>query len=157
MNVHYSSKSIEWYTPQYIFDALQIEFDLDPCHPEKKDKTPAKHHYVLPYNDGLKLQWFGNVWLNPPYGKALNDWMPKMMQHKLGIALIPVTVMPNKLTHQWLPTADGVCFIKGRVAFVNNENTKGVNPHGSMLVAWGRQNYQSLVNSRLGICLKITE
>ena len=157
MSVHYSSKTVEWYTPKYIFEALNVEFDLDPCHPNIKNKTPAKKHYILPINDGLKDPWFGNIWLNPPYGKALNDWMPKMAEHSNGIALIPVTVMPNRLTHIWLPTTTGLCFIKGRVPFVNQEGSQGVNPHGSMLVAWGRHNYKSLINSKLGFCIKTKE
>ena len=33
MQVHYSSKSNEWATPQYLFDELDREFSftLDPC------------------------------------------------------------------------------------------------------------------------------
>lgn len=42
---HESTKSqtIKWYTPPEVFDALGIEFDLDPCSPgEGRDFVPAK-------------------------------------------------------------------------------------------------------------------
>jgi len=31
-----NSKNVDWYTPPWVFERLGIEFDLDPCQPEKK-------------------------------------------------------------------------------------------------------------------------
>lgn len=56
----------EWLTPPYIIESLG-EFDLDPCSPVNRPWDTAKHHYNI-NDDGLSKDWFGRVWLNPPYG-----------------------------------------------------------------------------------------
>lgn len=79
--------SDEWYTPQHIFEALNLEFDLDPCSPESGSVVPAKHRYHLP-GDGLTASWFGLIWLNPPYSKP-GPWVDKWLEHSNGLCLIP--------------------------------------------------------------------
>ena len=60
--------SVDWYTPPHIFDGLGV-FDLDPCQPIGGVKwIPALQYYTLE-DDGLTSDWYGRVWLNPPYGK----------------------------------------------------------------------------------------
>ena len=60
--------SVDWYTPPHIFDGLGI-FDLDPASPVGGVAwIPALQYYTLE-DDGLTSDWFGRVWLNPPYGK----------------------------------------------------------------------------------------
>ena len=82
VNLWFGGKSVEWYTPTFVFEALKMQFDLDPCSPDiSKHKTPAKTHYVLPYNDGLENPWFGEVWCNPPYGRGIEKWVEKMYNH----------------------------------------------------------------------------
>lgn len=71
------NKTVDWYTPKWIFDELCIEFDLDPAAPiGGVPWIPARHHYSL-QDDGLKQPWSGAVWLNPPYGKHTSDWLKK--------------------------------------------------------------------------------
>jgi hypothetical protein len=57
-----------WLTPRFILDAIE-PFDLDPCAAPDPGRRTAGTHYVLPQQDGLRLPWFGRVWLNPPYGE----------------------------------------------------------------------------------------
>ena len=57
--------TIEWYTPKYIIEALGDDFDLDPCAPYNNWYT-AKKSYTKEDN-GLLKEWFGRVFLNPPY------------------------------------------------------------------------------------------
>jgi hypothetical protein len=33
--------------------------------------------FFSPAQDGLKQQWQGVCWMNPPYGLALREWMRK--------------------------------------------------------------------------------
>ena len=142
--------SIEWYTPQYVFDALGTVFDLDPCSPPLEiHATPAKQHYVLPNNDGLTDSWQGLVWLNPPYGKGINLWMHKLANHNNGIALVPVTALSNKWFHEIENKLTAICFIKGRVNFKGMTNRNQA-PHGSMLLAFGQMSKVILQNCNLG-------
>lgn len=80
--------SDEWYTPKHIFDALGVEFDLDPCSPVEGSLVPAKQRYSLPF-DGLTAPWFGLVWMNPPYSKP-SPWVNKWLEHGNGLALLPM-------------------------------------------------------------------
>jgi len=50
--------SDEWYSPSLIFDALGIEFDLDPCHPSYPTNVPCKKYFTIE-DDGLKQSWGG--------------------------------------------------------------------------------------------------
>ena len=60
-----ANKTVEWYTPKWIFNALNLKFDLDPCQPVGGiDWIPANKYYTIE-DDGLKQDWSGNVWLNP--------------------------------------------------------------------------------------------
>lgn len=76
----------EWLTPPSVIAALG-EFDLAPCSPVIRPWNTAKTHYDT-NTDGLKMPWFGRVWLNPPYGKQTFTWLAKLAEHGDGIALI---------------------------------------------------------------------
>ena len=53
------------YTPPWIFEALNIQFDLDVCAPEGGIPwIPATNHYSIK-DDALTQPWYGNVWMNP--------------------------------------------------------------------------------------------
>ena len=76
-NVHFSSVSDTWETPADKFKELNDEFHftLDPCcFPEsaKCDK------YYTPDDDGLSKDWSNDVvFMNPPYGRSIKDWIKK--------------------------------------------------------------------------------
>lgn len=141
------NQSVDWYTPQWIFDDLGIEFDLDPCHPKNKIPwIPVKKHYSLEDN-GLVSPWFGNVWLNPPYGRETTDWLKKMHEYRNGIALVFART-DCKWYHDYVVKADGLLFLKGRIRFVDGLGlTKGSGAGcGSMLISWDEYNTKLLKN-----------
>lgn len=78
------------YTPPWIFEALNIKFDLDVCAPPGGIPwIPAKNHYSEK-DDGLTSEWYGRVWMNPPYSKP-DPWARKFIDHGNGIALMPLS------------------------------------------------------------------
>ena len=89
---HYLPKgtSDEHYTPKSLFNGLQIEFDLDVCAPHEKTNSGAKQWFCKCCKDGLISDWFGNVWMNPPYSQP-TAWVEKFIKHGKGIALLPIT------------------------------------------------------------------
>jgi hypothetical protein len=75
------------YTPEDIFEALGLTFDLDPCAPISGGAVPARQAYSLPF-DGLAASWFGLVWVNPPYSKP-SPWVDKWLDHENGLLMVP--------------------------------------------------------------------
>ena len=159
------SKSVEWYTPRYIFDAIGLEFDLDPCSPGKDivPWIPAKKSLTVK-DDGLLAKWKGNVWMNPPYDTRTPYWLERLSLHGTGIALLFVRA-DTKWFHQYVPIADAICLIRGRVRFVSSEHVReyvagtykpiGGPGAASMLVAYGKQNARAVFGCGLGLTLPI--
>ena len=166
--VHESTynESKEWYTPRFIFQKLGVDFDLDPCSPgyDIVPWIPVQFHYTVKDN-GLVAPWHGNVFMNPPYGSDTPRWMKRLSEHGNGIAL--VFARPDtKWFHDYIPKADAICFVKGRVAFVRAEDAlfyadgqrepKGGCGAASMLVAYGEKNTEALFKSGLGLTLSVS-
>lgn len=141
-----NAKSVDWYTPSWIFEDLGIQFNLDPCHPkERLPWVPVNKHYSIE-DDGLSQEWVGNIWCNPPYGKETPKWLEKMHIHRHGIALVFART-DCKWFHQYVSKADAILFLKSRVKFVDGNGVTGGSGagSGSMLVAWGSENVQALM------------
>jgi len=137
--------TIEWYTPSWIFERLGLNFDLDPCQPEKKISwIPASKTFTIKDN-GLLQKWDGVVWLNPPYGKMTTAWLRKMHGHRNGVALLFART-DCKWYHDFVCKADAILFLQGRVAFVDGSGETGGAGAGcgSMLVAWGDTSVKAL-------------
>jgi|TARA_Y100000034_G_scaffold128570_1_gene183440 hypothetical protein len=80
----------EWYTPKWIFDELNIEFDLDVCSPDGGIPWIPAINYYTKTDDGLSQPWVGTVWCNPPFSNA-KPWIEKFVEHGHGVALCPVS------------------------------------------------------------------
>jgi site-specific DNA-methyltransferase (adenine-specific) len=119
MAVHYMSERQDWATPQALFDALNAEFGftLDPCALPHNAKC-AK--FYTPDDNGLAQDWTGErVFMNPPYGRAIRDWMRKAHEHAAGGGLAVCLVPARTDTAWWHDYTKGAAirFIRGRVKF----------------------------------------
>lgn len=133
LSVHFSSESEEWHTPPGIIGPVVGLFgtiDVDPC-AEPARRVPARHHFTRT-DDGLNQEWHGCVYVNPPYGHEIEDWVDKLIyEYNAGrcsaIALVPArvdTAWWNKLTGPTLDDGAGsvVCFVRGRLKFSGHKN-----------------------------------
>lgn len=138
--------TIEWLTPPELVKKL-CEFDLDPCTPISPPFLHAKQNYNIK-DDGLSKEWFGRVYMNPPYGKGMERWIEKLKIHGNGIALIFArTETKCFFNHVW-DDADGVLFVKGRIKFYNLEGKQMGTPGApSVFIAFGKENATILENS----------
>lgn len=69
-NVHFSSATDQWATPQDFFDRLNraFGFELDVCADDGNAKCPR---FFTKEQDGLAQEWTGRCWMNPPYGREI--------------------------------------------------------------------------------------
>lgn len=119
-----SSASDNWATPQAFFDELNSEFDfeLDVC----ADDLNAKcKRYFTKEQDGLKQEWTGTVWMNPPYGREIAKWMSKAVQSWKSGATVVCLVPARTDTAWWHDYAiqGEIRFIRGRLKFGNSTNS----------------------------------
>lgn len=132
MNVHFSSKTIEWATPQDLFDKLESEFcfDVDVC----ADDSNAKcFNYWTKEHDGLSKSWDGlRCYMNPPYGREIGKWVKKASEATGGVVvcLLPART-DTKWFHDYIYGKAEIRFIKGRLKFGDATNSA---PFPSMLV-----------------------
>lgn len=144
-------RSDEWYTPKYIFDALGCRFDLDVAapfgDPRKITFVPADGYL---YAESLSTDWWGFVWMNPPFGgrNGLVPWLDKFFAHGKGVCLVP-----DRTSAPWWQAAarraNAVLFIDGKVKFIRPDGTEGKSPgDGTCLMAAGRRGLEALDNAR---------
>ena len=126
MDVHYSSKTNEWSTPQAFFDELNKEFNftLDPCATRENAKCTK---YFTVEDDGLKQDWSNDVvFMNPPYGREIKYWVQKAFEENLKGATVVCLIPARTDTTYWhnyiFGKADDIRFIKGRLKFGGSKN-----------------------------------
>lgn len=137
----------EWLTPPELLKKLG-DFELDPCSPINRPWDTAKHHFTI--NDmSLLRDWFGRVWLNPPYGNNTEVWLEKLRLHGNGIALIFARTDTAYFQEYVFRSADAILFLKGRIIFHNSDGTKAKSNAGapSCLIAYGQYNVNALAES----------
>lgn len=125
-----SSNTDEWATPPYVFDKLndEFKFTLDPCATKENHKCDK---FFTRADDGLAQSW-GNhrVFMNPPYGRAITQWMHKAYEESLRGALVVCLVPARTDTNWWhdYSMKGEVRFVKGRIGFIkkDDKNKKSV-------------------------------
>jgi hypothetical protein len=130
---------VEWLTPPELVASLG-EFDLDPCSPINAPFVHATTNFTT-LDDGLAKEWFGRVYLNPPYGRGMELWLEKLKFHGNGIALIFArTETKCFFEHIW-NDADAILFVKGRIKFYHVSGVQGGTPGApSVFIAYGKEN-----------------
>ncbi|MEG3437675.1 DNA N-6-adenine-methyltransferase [Pannus brasiliensis CCIBt3594] len=121
------SKSAEHYTPKEVLDlVLEVlgEIGLDPCSNLGKN-VPANRHYTKE-DDGLHKNWEAEtLFMNPPYGREIGEWVEKLVwAYEVGRVKEAIALVPAKTDTKWFSRFYGyyVCFWRGRITFVNNED-----------------------------------
>lgn len=119
----------EWYTPPEILSKVYKIFpiSLDPCSPTIPNVIAEKHY--TKEDNGLKKPWIGNIFLNPPYGRAINLWIDKLInewnQENTKSAILLIHVKTD--TKWWAKIAEIMscwCSISGRVKFISPDGKR---------------------------------
>lgn len=157
----FSSNNDSWETPKGLFDKLNAEFnfELDVC--ATADNAKCKKYFTKEL-DGLKQEWEGVCWMNPPYGNpeypckmnckkkicekrgfhnrqyvpGIIDWMEKAYLSYLRGATV-VCLVPARTDTEWwhnFAMKGEIRLIKGRLHFGDGIGTA---PFPSAIVIFG--------------------
>lgn len=124
--VMFSSKTDVWETPQELFDRLdaQYHFNTDVCALPENAKC---RRFYTPAEDGLKQEWHGICWMNPPYGREIGKWVQKACESARANGATVVCLLPSRSDTAWfhdyvLPHAR-IEFLRGRLKFGGSKNS----------------------------------
>lgn len=137
----FSSNVDAWSTPESFMVKL-IErfghFDLDPCCLPSSAKAPK---YFTPDDDGLTKPWSGRVFMNPPYGRTIGQWVAKARKEAIDGATV-VCLLPARTDTGWwhdhvMTSATEVLLVRGRLHFGgDHERTAHNAPFPSAVVVF---------------------
>jgi phage N-6-adenine-methyltransferase len=137
----------EWYTPSEYVEAARKAMggiDLDPASSPKAQETVQAGRFFTKDDDGLVQDWFGRVWMNPPYAQPLMTQFAEkaLVELNFGRVTAMVILTNNATETAWgntlLAACDAVCFIRGRIKFLNAQGVEEHTPlQGQMVTYYG--------------------
>jgi phage N-6-adenine-methyltransferase len=139
----------EWGTPPALFDHYnqKYNFTLDVAASAALAKC---ERYFSRRQDGLKQEWLGTCWLNPPYSnRQIAAWCKRAYQSAQDGAVV-VALLPAFTEAQWFhdyASHAEIELLKGRLQFVGGT---GYSPFAHMVAVWRRK------SARRGNQLSIT-
>lgn len=119
------SRGSDWATPKELYEELDKEFHftLDVC---ASDWNTKHKNYFTEKDDALAKDWGNNIcFMNPPYGKVLNDWMKKAFESSQNGSIV-VCLVPSATDTTWwhnYAMLGEIRFLRGRPKFLTKEGT----------------------------------
>jgi phage N-6-adenine-methyltransferase len=149
----------EWFTPvEYIELARRAlgEIDLDPASNDLAQKDVCASDYFTVEDNGLSRQWYGRVWLNPPYAQpAIENFVFKLVD-EVAAGRVEQAIL---LTHNYTDTAwfqkaasaaAAICFTRGRVRFVSPQGDLAAPTQGQAFFYFG-DNIEAFADAFRGV------
>ena len=148
----------EYYTPAHIIDAVQEvlgEIDLAPCsNSHTNPNVPAKFLYTKADN-GLQYIWYDKVFMNPPYGYAITEWIEKLKHdYEKGTVTEAIALCPMSIGSQWFDRMRNYpcCFLQKNLHFLRPKGFRAKEAKGATTIFYFGQDEERFrkVFSRFG-------
>jgi ParB family chromosome partitioning protein len=145
-HVSHNSGENEWYTPpEFIEAAREVlgAIDLDPASSEIAQRTVQAGTFYTKDDDGLTKDWAGRVWMNPPYSHPLVGQFCDKISQEAGCGKVSeaIVLVNNATETQWfraiVPVASAICFIAGRIKFLDQDGNPGAPLQGQAAIYLG--------------------
>lgn len=131
-----TSNDDTWATPKDFYNKLNTEFNfgLDAAALSSSTLVPdnwyGPDHTEPARRDAFTCSWSvdaegKSIWLNPPYGRTIGDWLNKANTEALRGGVI-VCLVPARTDTNWWHNyciQHEVRFIRGRLKFGNQKNS----------------------------------
>lgn len=142
IKVMYRSISDCWATPKEVFDKYDAiyHFETDVCATAGNTKCDR---FFSPEQDGLKQEWTGVCWCNPPYERQLSKWVKKAAESNAVVGMLIPARTDTRWFHDYVLKYGEIEFIKGRIKFVGAIDNA---PFPSMFVLFGKDKLTSNEN-----------
>ena len=119
-----NSGNNEWYTPaEYIALAREVmgTINLDPASNDIANEVVQADTYYTESNSGLEHEWFGNIWLNPPYANELITKFAQKLMDEFEHFDAAIVLVNNATETEWfnllISECTAICFPNSRVKF----------------------------------------
>lgn len=115
-NITFSHRTDLWETPQDLFDELdaKFHFETDVCAIAENAKC---ERFFSPEQDGLRQEWTGVCWCNPPYGRGIGQWVEKAARSRATVVMLLPARVDTAWFHDWCLPYGKVTFVRGRLRF----------------------------------------
>ncbi len=144
------------------------EIDLDPASSEVANRTVKAKQFYNAEDDGLRHEWRGRVWMNPPYSsKLIRRFCAKLVESvKVGKVIAAIVLVNNATETGWFqslaPVASACVFTSKRVRFLDPNGKPGAPLQGQAILYIGGDTGKFIAEfSRFGwsgkICTLTTE
>lgn len=169
--IQHTSESFEWHSPEMLVSPCRAAMggiDLDPASCPMANLCVGALHIFSLCDNGLEQQWWGNVFLNPPYGTTDTKpgwsnaaisfgrysrkeiWVEKFLQEfesgrvRQGILVLTASTGDAWFHRLIVPTASCMCFPR-RIPFIRAgapPSKQNGQPGASVVVYFGAQSWQ---------------
>lgn len=141
--INQTSGAVEWYTPPEILAAardLLGAIDLDPASSPAANQLVRAARIFTIADNGLSRPWRGRVWLNHPYGRAVNAaWVDKLIgEYERGQVIEALCITFASTGTEWFrPLLDyPQCYLFKRVRFIQPNGCPGDSPTKSSVITY---------------------
>ena len=145
-HVSYNTGQNEWYTPVSLVESARSvmgSIDTDPASSEIANNIVKASLFYTKETDGLDKKWEGNVWMNPPYSQPLISLFSDAVTDKFkkGEIKQAIVLVNNATETRWFrkmaSESSMICFIGGRVRFIDMEGNPGAPLQGQAVLYMG--------------------
>jgi hypothetical protein len=143
------SGEFERYTPKPYLELVRRvlgHIDLDPASAKAAQRNVRATRYFTIVEDGLKQNWSGRVFLNPPYhwdlvGPFVDKLVEEYTSGRVKGAILPInTTTDTQYFDAVARTCSSICFTQGRIQFLlpNGQQIDAPPIIGQMFAYFGR-------------------
>lgn len=135
----------EWYTPIEIVEVARAvlgNISLDPCSSETANEIVKADVFYTEEEDGLKKDWKGSIWMNPPYAQPLiSQFCEKLVEHFTNGDVAEAITLTNNTTETrcaqaLLSNSSAICLLGKRVKFIDGSGKERGTPLQGQMICY---------------------